>query len=487
TTSNSRTTLSATSDPSNRFSWVWFLLGGVGGASCLGLTGYYIFKSRDRKKDNDSSSFELKTFSHIEEGSSLSSIREGKKHTRIGKRYDLVNRISRKEARTLYEQTGIEIEFPDGKNRTDAVIGKGAFGKVRLAYNIETERFVGVKKIKGADQIAQSREEGELQSRLKGKPNIMPVLDYVESTDSNDNPVIYEFMPLAGFGNGENLRDHLQALSDPARKEQILTHVTNGLLTGLSHMHKAHIYHLDMKPANMVLDMQGEPFIIDFGCAKELPGGQVRKQMTGDTEYYSPERIAFYRQLCEGQPTDSIAADKIDAWALGVSLLELATGVYSFDRTPFSQKIRQWDYVYFQEKLDAIPLLKNPAPGSLLSIVKGLLDIDPQKRLSIEEALAQLAHIAPFSSLSAQRAAFADLKQQKPSSTKSPVPSLPRDQDEKYADVFTQRYGLTPDDVHPTGYELTPDFVQQQPSSQASSAGNPIPPSYEEVRIPAKS
>ncbi len=53
TTSNSKTTLSATSDPSNQFSWIWFLLGGVGVVSCLGLTGYFIFKSRDRKKDDD--------------------------------------------------------------------------------------------------------------------------------------------------------------------------------------------------------------------------------------------------------------------------------------------------------------------------------------------------------------------------------------------------------------------------------------------------
>ncbi len=59
TTINSRTTFPTTSDPSNRFSWVWFLLGGVGAVSCLGLTGYFIFKSRNRKKDGDGISVEL--------------------------------------------------------------------------------------------------------------------------------------------------------------------------------------------------------------------------------------------------------------------------------------------------------------------------------------------------------------------------------------------------------------------------------------------
>ena len=58
-TGNSRTTLSTTSDLSNRFSWIWFLLGGVGSVSYLGLTGYFLFKSRDRGGNGDVHAVEL--------------------------------------------------------------------------------------------------------------------------------------------------------------------------------------------------------------------------------------------------------------------------------------------------------------------------------------------------------------------------------------------------------------------------------------------
>ncbi len=59
TTSTSRATLPATSYPRRRFSWIWFLLGGIGAVSCFGLTGYYLPKLRNRKNDGGVHSLEL--------------------------------------------------------------------------------------------------------------------------------------------------------------------------------------------------------------------------------------------------------------------------------------------------------------------------------------------------------------------------------------------------------------------------------------------
>lgn len=451
------------STPQKRLGWLWTLLG-IAGSTCVGIFCYVFFKRSAQRKTQDAE----QALETITPEGGLSSKREGKTHTRIGDRYDLVNWISRPEAEILFDQTGISIAFPEGKNKTEAVIGEGSFGKVRLAYDVVAKRFVGVKKIKGAAQIAQSKQEGELHTKLRGKPNILPILNYVGSTDSQGFPVIYEFITLAGFGSGEKLREHLRVFSDASKKEQIVIHVAKGLLTGLFHMHQERIFHLDLKLSNTVFDINGGPFIIDFGCAKELPDGQIREQLAGDTEYFSPERISFFKQISMGQQPDPIAAESIDAWALGVSLLELVTGEYPFDRNGFGDKIRHWDNAYFQEKLDAIPLLNNPEIGSFLWMVKRLLEVDPQKRMGIAEAHELLAHFTPFSSPRDQQEAFADLQRQKPPFAKSSDSTVAREQNEQYADVFLRRYGFTPDDVHPR-YQMTPDHVHPSTSSQASA------------------
>jgi len=146
--------------------------------------------------------------------------------------------------------------------------------------------------------------------------------------------------------------------------------------------------------------------------------------------------------------------------------IALVLGDYPFERTRFSEKVEKWDDAYFQEKLDATPILKDINPDSFMVIVKGLLNIDPQKRLSIEKALAQLAHATPFPSLDAQQVAFIELKQQEPSSGQPHAPFVSREQDENYEHVFAKRYG----------YKFTPDFAPPPSATDASADySNPIP------------
>ncbi|NGX59843.1 MAG: hypothetical protein KR126chlam3_01000, partial [Chlamydiae bacterium] len=466
-------------------SWLWASLGAVGGAIYLGLTGYFLLRKRSRQQEKDlsvdseraeiplrdvrsegsaahipsegdqkgktipkappipSGIEDFPTHTRTRKESRLPSVRDGKGYTRIGKKYDLINKISRKEARILLAQTGIEIAFQEGKSRTKVQLGEGNFGKLRISRNAETTEFVGVKKVKGSDKIAQSQNEGVLQMKLKGMPNIMPILDFVESIGSEEEPVLYQFMPLAGFGNGNELKGRLGGIREfPERQEQILTHVAQGLLTGFSHMHKAHIYHFDMHLGNMVFDKKGETFIIDFGCAKEIPGGIVREEVLGDTRYYSPERWAFSRQIYNDYHPEAYSASKADAWSLGVSLLEIAIGAYPFDRTDFNTRLKSWDSDYFQRKLDAIPALKSPAPDSVMAVVKGLLHVDPKKRLSIDDALAQLSTKKPFSDGEEQERVFADLKRGESYFAEPFAPAPRREQDANYMDVFCRQAGI---------------------------------------------
>lgn len=367
--------------------------------------------------------------------SSLSPKRTDRTHAIIGDKYALINKISREEARSLFKQTGIQIEFPEGKTKTKVLLGKGNFGKLRIARNIQTGQYSGVKKVKGSKEIEQSRSEGALQVKLDGKPNIMPVLDFVEALSSNEEPVLYQFMPLAGFGNGDELKARLQKAS-PFLREQVLAHVAHGLATGLSHMHQAEIYHFDLKPGNMVLDLNGEVLIIDFGCARQLSKGRLLDKALGDSRYFSPERLELARRL--STPVAPLDASMIDAWALGITLLELSLGRYPFDQVNFMERVQGWDRDYFAEKLSQIPELQNPESGSILSIVKGLLELDPDERLSIQDALMQLEE-TPFENERDQKMAFDSLKEVVIEDSFSD--ETPRYENADYGDVYASKYG----------------------------------------------
>jgi serine/threonine protein kinase len=193
--------------------------------------------------------------------------RQQKGHTIIDNRFALINKITRVEADDLQAQTGIEVTFKADQNKAKFLLGRGQFGKLRLARDNRNNQFVGVKKIKGESEIAASQSEAELQKELNGLEHIMPLMSSVKTQGSEGQPVLYQFMPLAGFGNGETLQQALAVCvkKDPILTMQALVHVAKSLLLGLSHMHQAHIYHMDLKPSNVVIDNVGKVYLIDFG------------------------------------------------------------------------------------------------------------------------------------------------------------------------------------------------------------------------------
>src|SRR5262249_42394013 len=151
-------------------------------------------------------------------------------------------------------------------------------------------------------------------------------------------------------------------------------------------MHAMGVYHLDFKPANMVLDIRRNVYVIDFGCAlllqKENP---VLAGGSGDMRYYSPERLANFRHLlhinADGMETvECYDAAKVDAWALGLTLLQLATRVYPFNDANRKERVGQWNIAYFSHCLAKQSVLNDPEKGSYFALVKALLDPNPQTR-----------------------------------------------------------------------------------------------------------
>ena len=198
-----------------------------------------------------------------------------------------------------------------GRYRIQELLAKGGFTAVYLAVD-ETvaQKPVVVKILEREYRPASFREvfEAELQSlsRLL-HPNVAGLTDAGELADGSPF-LVMSFIP------GKTLRQALQeGPISPSRRRLIL----EGLGQALAAIHRAGVWHLDVKPENVIVSDANTPAervtLVDFGIArlKMLPGNAVR--MAATTRYAAPEQLDNPSAQC-------------DLYALALVAFELTTG-----------------------------------------------------------------------------------------------------------------------------------------------------------------
>jgi len=342
-----------------------------------------------------------------------------------GQVYGLYFQVDEEEAQEITAQSGLPLDYPSGQSKMDIVLGKGNFGQVRLARAESTaeKEFVALKIVAGEKSVNSSLREGQIQSRLNGSENVLPLLEYLHylpvpekkreikkllkktfgqttlnGQDMMMQPLLLQITPLAAFGNGDTFKAKLSAINDRRLKNQLINHFTLSLLNGLKNMHNKGVSHLDLKPSNLLIHTDGTIYIGDFGCSQQkdyIIGG------IGDTRYFSPERLAHLRFLEKqrGQmPIINELADKFsgkaaDVWAVGITLLEVVNNSYPLESMGPSNMLRTWDAKRYQEMLtptmtsqtDEMAKLAKDSP-STISLINKLLNTDAKKRISVSDA-----------------------------------------------------------------------------------------------------
>ncbi|XP_050208155.1 mitogen-activated protein kinase kinase 9-like [Mercurialis annua] len=162
--------------------------------------------------------------------------------------------------------------------------------------------------------------------------------------------------------------------------EYVLGHIAYQVLNGLSYLHARHIAHLDIKPANLLVNKDMKVKISDFGISKivdkNADGDFLGSQ--GTYAYMSPER-SDSGTFGLGFPFAG------DVWSLGVSLLELCVGHFPFfsaDQKPNTVEIVM--KVCYGELDEFLP---EEASEEFLSFLRCCLEKDPCKRWSSSQLL----------------------------------------------------------------------------------------------------
>ncbi|XP_040217776.1 STE20-like serine/threonine-protein kinase isoform X3 [Rana temporaria] len=190
-------------------------------------------------------------------------------------------------------------------------LGDGAFGKVYKAQNKETGILAAAKVIdtKSEDELEDYMVEIEILASCD-HPHIVKLLDafYYE----NNLWILIEF--CAGGAVDAVMLELERALTEP----QIRV-VCKQTLEALVYLHEAKIIHRDLKAGNILLTLDGDVKLADFGVsAKNTRTLQRRDSFIGTPYWMAPEVV-----MCEtskDRPYDF----KADVWSLGVTLIEMA-------------------------------------------------------------------------------------------------------------------------------------------------------------------
>lgn len=154
-------------------------------------------------------------------------------------------------------------------------------------------------------------KEAKTLSKLN-HPNIVQVLDLFE-----ENNTVYYVMEYLEGGSLDKLIADKNGLSVSES-----SHLIEQIASALDYMHSHRMLHLDLKPANVMLDRMGNAVLIDFGLTKEFDENGCPESSTTvghGTPGYAPIEQSNY-QTGHGFPVT------MDIYALGATLYKMLSG-----------------------------------------------------------------------------------------------------------------------------------------------------------------
>jgi len=244
------------------------------------------------------------------------------------------------------------------------IIGKGAFGKVNLGLHILTGRIVAIKsfnKTKFIDQKYREKifNEIELMSNLKHF-SVVKLLDTFETEK-------YILIVMENVLGGDLLTFIKKRNKLP---EDTAKFIFRQLLESLNYIHNKNIVHRDIKLDNILIDLNNNIKLCDFGVGKYIPdNSELLFEQCGTPAYIAPE-------VLEG---NGYKGFPVDLWSSGIVLYSLLMGSIPFkahNLNGLKKLIMSGDY----KKISGIS--KNA-----IDLLNKLLEIDPKKRINVQEAL----------------------------------------------------------------------------------------------------
>ncbi|KAL8152177.1 hypothetical protein V2J09_009937 [Rumex salicifolius] len=300
--------------------------------------------------------------------------------------------------------TFAELKAATRNFRAENLIGEGGFGYVFKGWIDEHTLYptkpgsgivVAVKKLKkGSFQghnewLAEVNNLGQLRH-----PNLVRLIGYC--LESDNRLLVYEYLPRGSLEN-HLFRKTIQPIPWATRM-----HIAIGVARGLSFLHSvdANVIYRDIKASNILLDLDYNPKLSDFGLARAGPTGDkshVSTRIIGTRGYAAPEYVAT------GHLTP-----KNDVYGFGVVLLELLTGKRVMDENdgPSSGErtettLVDWAKPFLSDKRRFLRIMDTRLEGQYpkkevqgtVALIMRCLQSDPRSRPAMAHVLDTLQQL----------------------------------------------------------------------------------------------
>lgn len=201
-----------------------------------------------------------------------------------------------------------------GRYRILEVVGQGGMGTVYRALDENLGEEVAIKVLRpehvDEDLLRRFRKEWSVARRIVHR-NVVRIRDLGE-----EEGIVFLVLDYVA---GTSLREVLRQRGALPPDEALA--IARQVAAALGEAHEQGIVHRDVKPANVLLDLDGQAYLSDFGVARSLHTPlTMTGEILGTPDYLSPEQA-------RGESVDK----RSDLYSLGIVLFEMLTG-----KSPFS-------------------------------------------------------------------------------------------------------------------------------------------------------
>lgn len=276
----------------------------------------------------------------------------------------------------------MESLSPEDKYGSKQLIGQGAYGKVYKA-KVKNMTFA-IKNLKFTNTSSILKEVSLYN--LMSHPNILSPFEYYPSNNNTEINIVMNFYD-------QTLE---KIIENQSYNDDILCLIFWKILSAMDYIHFNGIIHRDLKPENILFD-DVMPIVADFGIAKYHQEDYEPFDVIGiqTWPYRAPEvfHAQYYFKQYEDRKSENDldifnkmyknTDSKIDMWSVGVMLYECLAGKSFYSNTISEKSLMKAS----KEGKFPIPSFSQFSP-EISQVLTGLLQIDPNKRLSARQAMS---------------------------------------------------------------------------------------------------
>ena len=289
------------------------------------------------------------------------------------------------------------------------LLGEGSLAKVYLAEELSLGRQVALK------VSYDSSDEERLMARLE-HPNIVPI--YSQHASEGRKLIAMRYIRgatlaswMSNLGDIDRrtwrgieltcwlreaahstIEEAAERVMDRRRFDRqgfvpIVCRLVLDVARGLSHAHQRDVLHGDVKPANIMLDVEGRAMLMDFNISSRPSGASAGSPRGGTLAHMSPEQLKL---VIPGQDRATVDG-RSDVYSLGVLFYELLTGQHPWNLDDDRTLATRFETALARRLMGspAIPAERKRISIGLRGIVQKCLEPNPDDRYQTAEELIE--------------------------------------------------------------------------------------------------